>query len=305
MGRNISRKGDSKSTSELSDICNALNALSLKQSMPTFLATSTMVLQAPQTNVNEEMAKICSLQLKLDSIESSMANFFKAHQESSSKSHDKLMSKHDLSHKRIDDLKVFIADKAGEDRRQCSHDDKNVGAQLNAGFQGKFTSVMQRQPAQVMDSSLKPSNAFPRDQSRPGAKKSVSWASVVNGRQSTNKSNGESVDKTNSHSVFVVKGMPLDISEVNVAEFLRENGISVSECKLLTSYDQAQTLTFRIAVCDEADHVKITTPGLWSPDIVIEPFRKRKRRSNLSRQRRTTRQNEVRGANGITNKRIW
>ena len=45
LGRNIARKGDSKSTSEINDICAALNTLSEKQRIPVFIATSTMIMQ--------------------------------------------------------------------------------------------------------------------------------------------------------------------------------------------------------------------------------------------------------------------
>ena len=103
LGRNITRKGESKSVSEIDDICGALKILSEKQIMPTFIGTSTMILQSPSDD--SIGVKNQSLELKLDSVEKSLNNQAKIHLESSRKNHDKLISKTDITHKKIDELR--------------------------------------------------------------------------------------------------------------------------------------------------------------------------------------------------------
>ena len=67
------------------------------------------VIKLPATgNVNEENASLCSVQMKLDSIESSLEKFAKAHNESMSKNHDRLMSKYDVSKKKLDEMKLIV-----------------------------------------------------------------------------------------------------------------------------------------------------------------------------------------------------
>ena len=84
--------------------------------------------------------------------------------------------------------------------------------------------------------------------------------------------------------VFVVKGIPVNVSESHIVEFLGQKGIVFTECKLMTSHDHARTLTFQLKV-GKADYDKVSAPDLWSPDILIEPYRKKKRRNSRSKHR--------------------
>ena len=45
-----------------------------------------------------------------------------------------------------------------------------------------------------------------------------------------------------------------------------------------------RTLTFQLKV-GKADYDKVSDSGLWSPDILIEPYRKKKRRNSRSKPR--------------------
>ena len=69
-------------------------------------------------------------------------------------------------------------------------------------------------------------------------------------------------------------------------DFLSERKIPVAECKLMTTHDRPRALTFRLAV-SKADGDKVTASDFWSPDILIEPYRKKKRRNS----RRMSREN--------------
>ena len=103
LGRNVARKGDSKSVSEIDDICGALKTLSEKQTLPTFIGTSTMVLQSPSNDTSQ--IKNHALELKLDSVEKAIDSHAKSQLEFSRKNHDKVVSKTDITHKKIEELR--------------------------------------------------------------------------------------------------------------------------------------------------------------------------------------------------------
>ena len=45
----------------------------------------------------------------------------------------------------------------------------------------------------------------------------------------------------------------------------------------MTSYEHIWSFTYRLLVANK-DREKLSAPGLWSPDISIEPYRKKRRR---------------------------
>ena len=104
LGRNISRKGESKSVSEVDDICSALKTLSAKQKMPVFIGTSTMVIQSPVTVEESTQQFQHMLNLKLDNIQQSLDTSLKDHSDFHSRNHDRIISKVDVGQKKIDDI---------------------------------------------------------------------------------------------------------------------------------------------------------------------------------------------------------
>ena len=103
LGRNVARKGDSKSVSEIDDICGALKTLSEKQTLPTFIGASTMVLQSPSNETSQ--IKNHALELKLDSVEKAIDSHAKSQLEFSRKNHDKVVSKTEITDKKIEELR--------------------------------------------------------------------------------------------------------------------------------------------------------------------------------------------------------
>ena len=103
LGRNIGRKGDSKSASEMNDICEALKIMSEKQVMPIFMSTSTMMLQSPQNEIAGDQT-LCAMGIKLDTIGESLENFSKKLSEQSNKNHDRIISKSEVTNKKMDSL---------------------------------------------------------------------------------------------------------------------------------------------------------------------------------------------------------
>ena len=66
------------------------------------------------------------------------------------------------------------------------------------------------------------------------------------------------------------------MSEERIIQFLLNNGINVVECNLLMTYEQAQSLTFRIVV-RAGDLHKIKDPSLWPDNVSLEPYKEKKR----------------------------
>ena len=104
LERNITRKGELKSTSEVNDICGAFDILSKNQKLPVFVATSTMVMQSPSTVEESNQQIHCETNMKLDSLQLSFDNFSKKYIDLASKNHDRVISKIETGQKKMSTL---------------------------------------------------------------------------------------------------------------------------------------------------------------------------------------------------------
>ena len=263
LERNIGRKGESKSTSELNDICEAFKILSEKQVMPTFISTSTMILQSPPLESAEDQ-KLCTLSIKLDTIEESLEKFSKKLSEQSSKNHDRILSKSEVTNKKVDSLaqRLFTAE-------------DNLGQ-----------NTQQRNPTQnnnTMQQFNERNNLYSNTQPEP---KYPPWNTVQPRRNSWDANNR---NKNDDISV-VIKGVDIDVTSDQINQFLSSNGVNAKECLLLTKYEYERFLSYKITVTAR-DHETVKDLSIWPENISIEPYKERKGR-NIVKFQTNTRNND-------------
>ena len=101
IGRMVKRQGQSKTTSEINDICNALSALSDNARVPLFIATSTMIMQLPKDDPEN---------VTIQSIEDAMERQIKKQTDLLARNHDKVISKVTVGHNMTEELSKIIND---------------------------------------------------------------------------------------------------------------------------------------------------------------------------------------------------
>ena len=301
LGRNISRKGDSKSTSEIDDICNALKTLSAKQVMPTFLGTSTMTMQSP--SVETGLSKYQTIDLKLDAIDQFMKNFTKSQTEASKKNHDKIISKADVTHKKVDDLKEKLlhleaslpkhqdtlhipnADKHTVNTNNCNDaaDFSRTGVNnVQASTPTMFTPHTQEN-ARWNNKVYPDINAYQND---------APWHYIGKGgntvkelvpptiflQENAEKGFGTAnVAPTEAVSTVVIKGINNNVTTEQLTSFLVSREVQVINCELLTTYEYANFRTFKVTV-KAGDHEKVANASLWPNDVVVQAYKPKIRR---------------------------
>ena len=95
IGRLIRRQGQSRKQSEIDDIESALSTLAARKKMPVFLATSSMVMQAPKPNSN--ISDIQNMEEVIDSV-------VRRRIDVSDKKHDRAISRTEAGNKKLEDV---------------------------------------------------------------------------------------------------------------------------------------------------------------------------------------------------------
>ena len=104
LGKATRRQGGSKQKSEIEDICNAFEKLSERQVLPVFIATSNMILRTPSFQDKSSTSNFHSLEKKLDEVQESLDEFRAKQSDLANKNHDRIISKAEVGHKKIDEL---------------------------------------------------------------------------------------------------------------------------------------------------------------------------------------------------------
>ena len=68
---------------------------------------------------------------------------------------------------------------------------------------------------------------------------------------------------------------------------MRSRGLNVVRCLLLTTYEQARTLTFKLTI-KGSDYTKSQDMTLWPAGVTVKPFREKK----INRRNANNRPNE-------------
>ena len=268
LGRNIVRKGDSKSTSEITDICTALKLLSEKQKMPVFIATSTMVMQSPEDcgDLNQQLQ--CLLDTKIANLQQHLGNILQKHNDQSSKNHDRVISKAEVGQKKIDEVLGKL--------NTIDDNIVNTKVLVETPLQQTLATTSNELPTVTLNQSNQ--RHFP--------------SSDVHLTQDNPKL------RPNSTIDLVIKGLGVDVTGKNLSEFLQSKGVNTRDCNLLTTFDNARSLAYKITiVADDKDVV--CDPSLWPENVVIQSYKQRRRNSASYSKKSTIGNRNARFANDV------
>ena len=74
---------------------------------------------------------------------------------------------------------------------------------------------------------------------------------------------------------IVVYGIALNTTEKDLYDEMRGRGLNVVWCTLLTTYEHARTLTFKLTITS-SDNEKSKNMAVWPPGVTVKPYRERK-----------------------------
>ena len=302
----VKRQGQSKSQSEIDDIANALDKLAEKKKMPVFVATSSMVLQAPKSKSDI---------LQIQNIEEVVDSAIKRRNETSDKKQDRAISKTEYGNKKIDEIlkRLESLEKSARSTNQMAGNQPNnpsvVRPTLWNPHSGDFipatrnniwqNTVAENRPSPQQNNPLNNpinQNANMAAQGGPSSQpisvptyaeisrrntggvlssdnqQSGSWRQrlhILNGA-----GGGHSTGNSFAADADVVAfNVNKNVSAMDMRSWLSQKGINVKKCELLTTNCDARALSFRISV-DPKDYDRVTTDAsVWPFQVGIRRYK--------------------------------
>ena len=88
---------------------------------------------------------------------------------------------------------------------------------------------------------------------------------------------GTALDQNNWNALaadidLVVYGVTRNINSIQVSKWVEDQGIKVSDCVLLTKYEQARTLSFKVTI-SASNYEKSQDPSMWPYRVHVRPYR--------------------------------
>ena len=74
---------------------------------------------------------------------------------------------------------------------------------------------------------------------------------------------------------LVVYGIATHITEKDLYEHMWRTGLSVVRCMLLTTYEHARSLTFKLTI-KASDYEKSQDPAIWPSGVSVKPYKEKK-----------------------------
>ena len=74
---------------------------------------------------------------------------------------------------------------------------------------------------------------------------------------------------------LVAKGVGKQVTAIRLAEFLESRGMKVVDCELLTTYENARSLSYKVTI-KASDYVKSRDPATWPYRVSVHPYRIRR-----------------------------
>ena len=121
----------------------------------------------------------------------------------------------------------------------------------------------------------------------------ASWADIVvqnqvastytdqgnktDGQRKPNKTiHGTALDQNDGNALpadidLVVYGVARNITSIHISKWIEDEGIKVSDCVLLTKYEQAQTLSIKVII-SASNYEKLQDPSMWPYRIHVRPI---------------------------------
>ena len=254
LGKMIKRQGPSKSTAEINDISNALKKLAEKEVMPLFLGTSNMVMQTPSFNVNCEKAYSGEIVATLKTLEDSMKTFLDKN------------NRENNSHEDNDNVENRLKTLEDSMNSVVKSSVQQLNTTLKTTVEQDYENVDTRSWSEVVrsrkrrDDSVAPSQ-MATNKSVNGVGKPNNWRKNLNLLQGT--ALGADGKETLSSDIdLVAYGVAKNVTAIQLSNFMQNKGLEVIDCVLLTKYDGARSLAFKITI-KTTDFEKAKDPDIW------------------------------------------
>ena len=85
--------------------------------------------------------------------------------------------------------------------------------------------------------------------------------------------------RPNAKIDLVIKGLSVDVTGEKLSGYLQSKGIAINECNLLTTFNNARSLAYKITVGEENKDV-VCDPSLWPENVIIQSYKQRRRSSS-------------------------
>ena len=247
IGRIVKRQGVNKSFSEINDICSALKLLSEKDSLPMFICTGNMISQTPiytPSLTENGSSEVISTQLK--TIQESIDYLLASPCEKSNK---------------------------GTLSTQSTQNGENIlsiEAPLKETSVWSIPTITTNEAVACVDPTVGEANTDNKwttiGKNNNGRK---SWRQKANILHGTSKSETEMLS-ADIH--LVVYGLAKQVTALQLSRLVEQKGIKILACDLLTKYEGARSLSFKISV-RSYDYEKVINPDIWPVGVGIRHFK--------------------------------
>ena len=241
--KKVNRQGASKTVSEINDICNAMNALAEKDSLPLFLATGDMVMRTPLCEQNVEQGDL-GIATRLSNIEKSLAAVQKKME--------------------------------GQDNRNVNTCEGEAGCSQNEDSHLMHFPLLPsatpdgNNPVEQMHTDSEEIENHNGWEIAGQKKHKKDWRKKMNILQ------GTGVDETegslSADVELVAHGIRKDTTGVQVSQYLMNKGLGIKSCDLLTKYSGARTLAYKITI-RKSDLEKASAPDMWPSGVGVRKFK--------------------------------
>ena len=304
IGKHIRRQGTSKTNNELEDISAALRMLDEIQKMPTFIASSEMVMKTPSFNANTAECNNDALATRIQILEETISTALRADKGNIFHGKRDTIQGHftnentavNCVHNKTKDKHVSWADVVTTNVRM-PHIDLNTNTPISKGFTNR--PMNKQSPATHTRMQTPILSTFV---SGNGIFQEPVTESVYQG-QIQNRSNGieyydpvnqilhDGIQKGPEKSVvygtkddtsltaadveIVVFGVAKDVTCYQIATYAEEQGIKIINCELLTNWSEARSNTFKLTV--KANQTKTALcESVWPFGVGVRRFRQHK-----------------------------
>ena len=93
---------------------------------------------------------------------------------------------------------------------------------------------------------------------------------------------------------LVAYGFAKHVTSIQISKYLEEMGLKIVECTLLTKYEGARTLSFKITIKPQCFE-RAKDPSIWPYRVGLYKYFNQNNKKNASTDRRVTFANETRG----------
>ena len=129
-----------------------------------------------------------------------------------------------------------------------------------------------RQWSTVVANGNKNSKTRQVPQQNFNAEKIKTWRKKLNLLHGTALGNSEGESTLSADVDLVAYGIAKRVTSIQLSKFLEEKGLDVCDCKLLTTFERARTLSFKIII--EPHHFeKAKDPSIWPYRVGVRLFK--------------------------------